>query len=98
MRGRRHVEHRNQHQDRTEQRIKEEFVARLDPLGAAPDPDDEVHRDQTTFEEHIEQEQVLSCEKPMMSDSISRKMAHIFGTRLVIARQLAPMQIGIRNT
>jgi hypothetical protein len=47
-----------QHQHRTGQRIEEELEAGIDAARAAPDADDEEHRDQTALEEQIEQHQV----------------------------------------
>ena len=49
---------RQQHQDRAEQRVEEEFEGRVDPARAAPDADDQEHRDQAAFEEQIEQHEV----------------------------------------
>ena len=49
------VQQRNQHQQRTEQRVQEELDRRIDAVRAAPHADDEEHRDQHGFPEHIEQ-------------------------------------------
>ncbi|MEI9932920.1 MAG: hypothetical protein WDM89_20905 [Rhizomicrobium sp.] len=49
---------REQHQHRTQQRVEEEFIARIDTPLATPNPDDDKHRDQAAFEEQIKQEQV----------------------------------------
>ena len=51
-------EDRHQHQERPEHRVDEELDRRVEPALAAPDPDDEVHRDQHHFPHHVEQEQV----------------------------------------
>ena len=55
----RHPQHRDEHQQGTEQRIEEELIARLDPVRPAPDADDEIHGDQAGFEEDVEQEHIL---------------------------------------
>ena len=49
---------RQQHQHRAEQRVEEELEAGIDPARAAPDADDQEHRDQAAFEEQIEQHEV----------------------------------------
>ena len=79
------------------QRVEEEFVSRLDPLGPAPDADDQIHRDQAAFEEDVEQQQVLRGEHADHQRLHDQEGGHIFGYALSIAFQLAPMQIGIRN-
>ena len=47
-----------QHQDAAHQRVEEELDGRVELPRAAPDPDEEVHRDQHHFPEHVEQEEV----------------------------------------
>ncbi len=59
-----HPQHGQQHQHRPEQGVQEELVRRVDPVGAAPDADDQVHRDQGAFEEDVEEEQVQRGEHP----------------------------------
>ncbi len=48
----------HQHQQRAEQRVQEELERRVDAVRAAPDADDDVHRDQRGFEERVEQQAV----------------------------------------
>ena len=86
VRRRRHVDHGDQHQHRAEQGVEEEFVARLDPLGAAPDADDQVHRDQAAFEEDVEQEQVLRREDAEHQRLHQQEGGHIFGHALLDRR------------
>ncbi len=54
------IEHedRHQHEQRAEERIDEELDRRVQPVVAAPDADDEVHRDEHHFPHHIEQEKI----------------------------------------
>ena len=54
------VEHedRHQHQQRADHREQEELDGGVDPARPAPDPDDEVHRDQHHLPEHVELEEV----------------------------------------
>ncbi len=52
------IQHRDQHQERAEQRVEEELDRRVHAVRAAPDADDDEHRDQRAFEEHVEQHRV----------------------------------------
>ena len=49
---------RHQHQQRAEQCVEEKLESCVNLVGAAPDADDEVHRDQGGFKEHEEQQAV----------------------------------------
>ena len=51
-----HPQHRDQHQHRAEQGVEEEFIGRVDAVLAAPDADDQVHRDQAGLEEDVEED------------------------------------------
>ncbi|EAU45583.1 hypothetical protein R2601_21857 [Salipiger bermudensis HTCC2601] len=53
-----HRHHRHQHQDRAEEGVEEELEAGIDAVLAAPDADDQEHRDQACLEEQVEQHQV----------------------------------------
>ena len=64
------------------QGVEEELVARLDPLGAAPDADDQVHRDQAAFEEDVEQEQVLRGEGAHDQRLHQQEIGHVLGHAL----------------
>src|SRR5213593_2422818 len=57
-------EDRHQHEHRADHRVEHELHRGVDPVGAAPDPDDEVHRDQHRLPEHVEQEEVEADEDP----------------------------------
>ncbi len=57
-----HGQDRRQHQDRAQQRVEEELVGGVDAALAAPDPDDQEHRDQLAFEEQVEDDQVERAE------------------------------------
>mmetsp|Transcript_15026 Transcript_15026/g.35416 ORF Transcript_15026/g.35416 Transcript_15026/m.35416 type:complete len:1189 (-) Transcript_15026:477-4043(-) len=56
------VEQRDQHQQRAGQGVEEELEGRIDAVRAAPDADDDVHRDQGRLEEHVEQHAVQRAE------------------------------------
>jgi len=56
-------EHRQQHQQRAHHREQEELDRCVYPPGAAPDSDDEVHRNQHRFPEHVELEEVQRYER-----------------------------------
>ena len=75
----RHPQHRDQHQDRAEQRVEEELVAGVDAVRAAPDADNQEHRDQAAFEEDVEQEQVLRGEGADHQHFGDEERRHIFG-------------------
>ena len=47
-----------QHQHGAEQRVEEEFEGGIDSARAAPDPDDEEHRNEPALEEQIEQHEI----------------------------------------
>ena len=49
---------RDQHQHRTDERIKEELDRRVFFARATPDPDEKIHRQQHDFPENIEEEEV----------------------------------------
>ena len=51
-----------QHHDRAGERIEEELDRGVQPPRAAPDPDEEVHRDEHHLPEHVEQEHVEGAE------------------------------------
>ena len=51
-------QHRDEHQDRAEERVEEELDRRVFPPRAAPDTDQEVHRQEHHLPEHVEQEEV----------------------------------------
>ena len=51
-----------QHHHRAHERVEEELDRGVEPPRAAPDPDQEVHRDQHHLPEHVEQEHVERAE------------------------------------
>ncbi len=58
------VEHGGEGEHAAREGVDEEHVGGLLPLGAAPDADQEVERDERQLEEDIEQEQVTGTEDP----------------------------------
>ena len=73
-----HPQHGDQHQHRAEQRVEEEFVRRIDAPRAAPDADNQEHRDQAAFEEQIEQEHVARRERSDHQRFHQQEGYHIF--------------------
>ena len=52
------IQKRNQHQERSKQRVKEKLDRRIQTIRPAPDTDDEIHRDQHRLEEHVKQHRI----------------------------------------
>ena len=80
------IDQRDQHQQRTEQRVEEKLEGCVDLVRTAPDTNDEIHRDQRGLEEHIEQHAV-ECRED--TDHQSRQdqegphvLVHTLGDRL----------------
>src|SRR5690554_5546487 len=71
-------QHRDQHHDRAEQCIKEEFIGRVNPVGAAPYPDNQVHRDQNSFKEYVKQENILGRKHTDHENFHDQESSHIF--------------------
>jgi hypothetical protein len=57
-----HGEHGEQHQHRTQQRVEEQLERGVDAPGAAPDADNQEHRDQDAFEEDVKHHHVEGAE------------------------------------
>jgi hypothetical protein len=51
-------EDRDQHQHAAGHRVEHELDGRVDALVVAPDPDEEIHRDEHRVPEHVEEEEV----------------------------------------
>jgi len=73
-----HGHHGQQHQDRTEQCVQKELVAGIDPTLAAPNPDDQEHRDQTALEEGVEENQIKGAEHADHEHFQKQKRDHVF--------------------
>ena len=60
------VEHQegDEHQHAARERVEEELHGGVDPPLVAPDPDEEVHRDEHRLPEHVEEEEVERDEDP----------------------------------
>ena len=54
----------DQHQQRAEGRVQEEFDRRVDPPLVSPHPNDEVHRDEGYLPEDVEEEKIQRDEHP----------------------------------
>jgi hypothetical protein len=67
----------NQHQQRAEQRVEEELDCGIDAVGAAPDADDDVHRDQRSLEEDVEQHAVERAEDAVHQAGHGEEGAHV---------------------
>jgi hypothetical protein len=57
-----HVDQRDQHEHRAEEGVQEELERRVDAPRAAPDADDQEHRDQHRLPEEVEQQRVERAE------------------------------------
>ena len=68
------------------------------PLGAAPDADDQVHRDQAGLEEDVEEEDVLRHEDAEHQRLHEQEGGHIFRHPPLDRFPAGGMQIGIRKT
>ena len=57
-----HVDQRDQHEHRAEEGIQEELDGGVHPVRPAPDADDDEHRDQHRFPEHVEKHRIQGGE------------------------------------
>ncbi len=73
-----HRDHRDQHQHRAKEGIKEELERCIDPVLAAPDADDQEHRDQTGLEEQVEQHQIKRQEHAQHQRFQHQEGDHVF--------------------
>ncbi len=73
-----HRDHRNQHQDGPKQRIKEELEGGINPVFAAPDTDNQEHRDKACLEHHVKQDQVKRAEHRDHQGFQHQKRDHVF--------------------
>ena len=76
--GERRGEDRDQHQQRSDQRVEDELDRRVDPVRAAPDPDDQVHRDEHELPEDVEEEEVEGEEDADQTDLEDEERDHVF--------------------
>ena len=75
--GERRREDRDQHQQRADERVQDELDRRVDAVRAAPDPDDQVHRDEDDLPEDVEQEQVEGEEHADHADLEHQEGDHV---------------------
>ena len=73
------VQERDQHEDRSQEGVKEELDRGVDALLAAPYPDDEKHRDQHRLPEDIEQDRIEGREDPVHEPLQDQERGHILG-------------------
>ena len=83
-----HRHHGEQHQHRAEQRVEEELEACVDAVGAAPDADDQEHRDEAALEEDVEQHQVERAE-----DADHQRLEHQEGDHVLLDAVLDHTQL-----
>ena len=76
--GERGRQDRDQHQQRADQRVQHELDRRVDAVRAAPDPDDQVHRDEHDLPEDVEEEQVEREEHADHADLEHEEGDHVF--------------------
>ena len=67
----------HQHQQRAEQGVEEKLKSSVDFVRATPNANDEVHRDQGGFKEHIEQHGILGGENPHHQATEDQKSPHV---------------------
>ena len=77
-----HPQHRNQHQDRAEQSVEEELIARVYAVIAAPNAYDEIHRDEARLKEDVKQEDVLRGEHADHQQFHQQESGHILANAL----------------
>jgi hypothetical protein len=70
-------QHDDQHQDRAGQGVQEELDGRVFLAGAAPHADEEVHRQEHHFPEHIEEEEVEGDERPHHARLEQKEQRHV---------------------
>ena len=73
------IDQRDQHQHRAQERVEKELERGVDAVRAAPDADDEVHRDQLRFEEDVEQHGVERGEHTVDEPRHDEERRHILG-------------------
>ncbi len=73
-----HRDHRHQHQNRAEEGIKEELEARVNTVRAAPDANDQEHRDQARFEEDIKEHEIQRHEHAEHQRLKQQEGDHVF--------------------
>ena len=77
------IDDRDQHQHRTGHGVQEEFDRGVNAPVVSPDADEEVHRDQADFPEHVEQEQVVGGEHADQTEfEQQQERVEFFGTLL----------------
>ena len=67
----------DEHQQRADERVEDELDRRVDPVRAAPDPDDQVHRDEDDLPEDVEEEQVEGDEDADHPDLEDQERDHV---------------------
>ncbi len=73
-----HHHHRHQHQDGPEEGVEEELERSVNAVRPAPDADDQEHRDQTCFEEEVEEHQIQRHEHAKHQRFQQQEGDHIF--------------------
>ena len=76
--GERRGEDRHEHQQRPDERVQDELDRRVDAVRAAPDPDDQVHRDEHDLPEDVEEERVEGEEHAQHPDLEDQERDHVF--------------------
>ena len=74
-----HRDQRHQHQHRAEEGVEEELEGGVDPVLAAPDADDQEHRDQLALEEDVEEHQIQRAE-----DAEHQRLQHQEGDHILL--------------
>ena len=87
----------HQHQHRSGHRVQEELDRRVDAAVVAPDADQEIHRHQRDFPEHVEQEKSSAQNTPTSPNSSSSRNAKNSLTRFSMERHEISTQSGVSS-
>ncbi len=75
---RKHRHHRHQHQHRAEEGVEEELERRINAFLAAPDADDQEHRDKPRLEEEVEEHKIERHEHAQHQRFQQEERDHVF--------------------
>jgi hypothetical protein len=68
---------RHEHEEGADERVEDELDRRVDAVRSAPDPDDQVHRDEDDLPEDVEQEEVEGEEHADHADLEDEEGDHV---------------------
>ena len=71
------IDQGHQHQQRTHQGVEEKLEGRINFIGATPDTDDEIHRDQCGLKKYIKQHAIERAKHANHQAAQNQKRAHV---------------------